>query len=102
MLEVKILEIRLEIKYFAKVREVTKKEHETVNIPKKSNLRELMELLSEKYPNTMRSYMFDEVGRPIDYLSYFINGRNTHSLQGFSSEIKEGDVLIIAPSILGG
>lgn len=94
--------ISIEVRYFARVREVTKKEHENINIPNKSNLRELMEVLSHKYPNALRNYMFDEKGKPTDYLSYFINGKNAHSVKGFNSEINESDVIFIVPSILGG
>lgn len=84
------------------MREATDIDYETIVISKKFNLRNLMEFLSAKYPKILRSYMFDEIGRPINYLTYFINERNAHTLKGFDSEIKEGDVIMIMPSILGG
>jgi MoaD family protein len=94
--------LSIKIRYYANVREATRIDHETITIPRKSSLRKLMQLLSERYPDTLRSYMLDDDGRPINYLSYFINGRNAHTLQGFDTEIKEGDECIIVPSILGG
>ena len=94
--------LRIEISYFAISREATNTSHETLFLPKKSTLKTLIELLSEKYPKTLRSYIFDEAGKPLFYLSYFINGKNVHTLYGFDTEIIDGDVVMIVPSILGG
>jgi MoaD family protein len=94
--------LSIKLRYFANVREATKKDAEIVILPKKTNLKKLMKLLSEKYPTNLKNYMFDETGNPINFLSYFINGRNIHTLQGFHTIIKDGDLITIVPSILGG
>ena len=57
--------------------------------------------LSEEYPES-RKALFDEDGQLRAFVNVFVNEDNIRDLNGFASEVKDGDEIILIPAIAGG
>lgn len=94
--------MKITIKYYGASREVTRKNHEIITIQTKLTLKDIISILTKRYGKPLTQLMLCEDGEPSDYLTYFIEGVNANSLQGFSTELRDGDTVVIAPTIVGG
>jgi molybdopterin synthase sulfur carrier subunit len=94
--------VDVEVKYYAAAREATGKRSEVIILLTGSTVKELIHALAERYGKPLSVYMLGEGGEPTDYLTYFVDGVNVHSLRGFDTELKNGDMVVIAPPIVGG
>ena len=92
----------VKVKYYATAREATGKRSEVITLRTGSTLNELIYALAERYGEPLSGYLLGECGEPMDYLTYFVEGINVHSLKGFDTELKNGDTAVIAPTIVGG
>ncbi len=66
------------------------------------SVEELLSLLSEKYGQKFREYIYNQEGKIQDFLSFLVNGKNINNLQGFNTTLKEGDIIAILPPVGGG
>lgn len=57
--------------------------------------------LTERYPS-LKKHLFSEEGQLRSYVNLFINDEDIRHLDGVATPIKEGDKLMIIPSIAGG
>ena len=57
--------------------------------------------LADQYPD-LRKHLFDDDGHLRPYVNIFINQDDIRTLQGEETPIKDGDHLMIVPSIAGG
>ncbi len=94
--------LEVEVKFYAMIREATGKKREVVELPEKSSVGNLMDLLVNRYGGDFKRYVYDDEKRVRDYLSFMINGINVNSLEGFETVLKNGDVLAILPPVGGG
>ena len=62
---------------------------------------EVLTRLSEEYPES-RKALFDEDGQLRAFVNVFVNEDNIRDLNGFASEVKDGDEIILIPAIAGG
>jgi MoaD family protein len=62
---------------------------------------EAMRELAEAYPD-LRTQIFNEDGQLRPFVNLFLNNENIKDLQGAETPLKEGDRLLIIPSIAGG
>jgi molybdopterin converting factor small subunit len=68
----------------------------------KLTVKDVLESLLNKYGQTLSDELLTE-GRIRDGLSFLLNGRNILSLpNGFETQLKDGDELIIATMLVGG
>jgi len=91
----------VEVKFYAMLREIAGKKVERVSLPPKSSVRDLIDLLVERYGEFER-YIYDSEKRVRGYLSYMLNGININSLDKFDTALKDGDVLSLLPPVGGG
>ena len=61
-----------------------------------------LQALVLKYGDQLRDLVFDEKGSLRNYLQVYLNNRHVPNPLGFSSELKEGDLLLLIPPIGGG
>ncbi len=94
--------MEVEIKFYAMLREATGKKREVVELPEKSSVGDLMDLLVGQYGVEFGRYIYDEKKQVRDYLSFMLNGINVNSLGGFNTVLRDGDVLAILPPVGGG
>jgi len=94
--------MNVKIKFFTSLREVTGTKMVNLHLKKIISVEELLFLLSEKYGQEFREYIYDQDGKVQDFLSFLVNGKNIHNLQGFNTILKEGDIIAILPPVGGG
>lgn len=90
------------VKFYAMLREATGKKREVIEVPVKSSVRDLMNLLVERYGHELGRHIYNEGKLVRDYLSFLLNGTNINSLEGFNTTLRDGDVLSILPPVGGG
>jgi MoaD family protein len=96
------ISMRINIKFFTILREITGKREERIQFSKAINVEELLNLLSEKYGESFVSYVCDDRKKTRDSLQFLLNGRNIAALNGFKTKLKDGDEIAIIPPIGGG
>ncbi|KON30463.1 hypothetical protein AC482_03810 [miscellaneous Crenarchaeota group-15 archaeon DG-45] len=94
--------MEIEVKFYAMLREIAGKRHERIEMPAKSSVRDLIDLLVDRYGGEFGRYIYDAEKRERRYLSYMLNGVNVNSLQGFDTPLSDGDVLSLLPPVGGG
>ncbi|MER3602385.1 MAG: molybdenum cofactor biosynthesis protein MoeB [Nitrososphaerota archaeon] len=62
---------------------------------------EALAKLSSDFP-LLRRYLFEEDGRLRNFVNVFVNGESLRQLQGEDTPLKDGDTLMLLPSIAGG
>ena len=94
--------MKVEVKFFTSLREITGKKSDEIQLQNVITVEELLTLLSEKYGEKFREYIYNKKGKVQDFLSFLVNGKNINVLQGFDTELKEGDIIAIIPPVGGG
>ena len=94
--------MKVEVKFFTTLREITGKNIETIQLQNSITIDELITLLAEKYGKKFREYIYNKKGKVQDFLSFLVNGKNINVLQGFDTKLKQGDVIAILPPVGGG
>lgn len=61
----------------------------------------IMHDLTENYPD-LKNHLFNEDGNLRPYVNIFLNQEDIRMLQGEETPIRDGDRLMIVPSIAGG
>jgi sulfur-carrier protein len=91
----------MEIKYYATLRDITKKREENLPAPK-STLEELIQFLCEKYGKSFAKWVSSEEGGFGSLSIFLINGLDYRSLNGLQTELKDTDIISIFPPLAGG
>jgi len=94
--------VEIEVKFYAMLREIAGRRVERIGMPAKSSVRDLVDLLVERYGGDFERYIYDGERRVRSYLSYMLNGVNINSLHGFDTTLKDGDVFSLLPPVGGG
>ncbi len=66
-----------------------------------SNVGEALTDLTTQFP-TIKPHLFNEGGELRPFVNLFLGENNIKDLQGVSTPIKDGDKLVLIPSIAGG
>jgi len=95
--------MRIKVKYFAYVRDLVKdKTQEDIIVEKPITLRELLEILIEKYGKELENYLLKKTGNNIkiaEKIIILVNGESTDNL---SYKLKDNDTVSIMPFLGGG
>jgi sulfur-carrier protein len=91
----------MEIKYYATLRDITKRKDEIWSSPV-STLEELIRLLCEKYGKPFAKWVSREDGGFGSLSIFLVNGLDYRSLNGLQTKLSESDTISIFPPIAGG
>ena len=94
--------MKIGVKYFTSLREITGKKEEEVEFSGIITVKELLALLSEIYGRPFLDYLFDKKGNVQTYIQILINGRGIEASQGLETKLKDGNVVAIFPPVGGG
>jgi len=94
--------MRVEVKYYAMIREATGRRVETIEVPEGSSVDDLLGLLVGMYKEGLSNFIYDEEKKVRDYLSFMLNGLNVYSLKGMNTLLRDGDIFAILPPVGGG
>ena len=66
-----------------------------------NTIREVIQNLADEYPETKKA-IFDEEGKPRAFINIFLGDTNIKKLNGYDTEVKDGDTVMLIPAIAGG
>jgi len=94
--------LEVELRYYAMVRDAAGKRDETLSLPDGATVKDLINHLIALYGDRFRGYVYDDDGRPLDYLMFSVNEVDIRSLNGFDTVLRDGDRVLVMPPIGGG
>ncbi|MEM2850054.1 MAG: ubiquitin-like small modifier protein 1 [Candidatus Bathyarchaeia archaeon] len=94
--------MKVKIKYFAYLREITGKREDLVELEEDTSVGKLLEALSNKYGEKFREYIYGLGEFEGVSLNFLLNGRNISLDKMFETKLQDGDVLSILPPVAGG
>jgi MoaD family protein len=97
------LKLKIRAQYFAIVREIANRREDVLEVEESSTVLDVLKLLTEKYGEKFRDYVFDpKTGTPRPYLQFLVNGDSISNLDGFSTVLTDDSSLVIIPPVGGG
>lgn len=84
------------VKLFSILKVITGKNELEMEV---GSVKEIYDMLIEKYGDVMRKSLMDEKGRMLDFLQIFINGVVSRKLD---TPLRDGDEVAIIPPVEGG
>ena len=97
--------MRVFVRFFTILREVTGKKEETLHFQKDEEVtvNSVLKRLTEKYGKAFDEYVYDHRTREVKgFLQFLVNGRSVSSSKGTETELSDGDILAIVPPVSGG
>ena len=94
--------MKIKIKFFTTLREITGKKEEIADLVDGTNVSDLLRFLSIRYGEAFAKYMYDEKTGVHNYLQILVNGNSITTLQELKTQLKDGDTLAIIPPVGGG
>lgn len=93
--------MRIKVRYFTVLREITEKREENLFVEDKVNVGEILDLLTKRYGDEFSDYLFEEEGLR-SHIQILLNGTNILTLDGFETELDANSTLAIVPPVGGG
>jgi sulfur-carrier protein len=99
-----VLSLDVKVRFFTRLREIVGKREETLTFPDnaKVTVNTVLKVLSDKYGKPLTEYVYNEKGKPKNFLQFLINGTSTTTLNGTETLLQNGDELAILPPVGGG
>jgi molybdopterin synthase sulfur carrier subunit len=94
--------MKVEVKFFTSLREITGKKVDQIQLQDAITVKELIKMLSEKYGKKFREYIYNKNEETQEFLSFLVNGKNINKLQGLDTKLEDQDVIAILPPVGGG
>ena len=95
--------MKVKVKFFALVRELTGKREEVLDLDDRATVRILLGRLVEEHGTKFRDYIFDPASKePRGHVQFLMDGRNVALMQGLDTILKEDCSLAILPPVGGG
>jgi molybdopterin converting factor small subunit len=93
----RLIPMKVESTYFGELRDLTRLNQETITLKKGSNLKDLIEKLTEAYGSDFPLLVYHKRRYVI-----LINGQNHEVLDGEKTILKEGDGVVFLEITMGG
>lgn len=97
--------MRVSVRFFTSLREITGKREETLEFPKGQGvtLNIVLKKLSERFGKNLIEYVYDsKTGEVKGFLQFLVNGRSASTMNALDTKLSDGDVLAIIPPVGGG
>jgi molybdopterin synthase sulfur carrier subunit len=96
------LTIKVAVRFFTTLREITGKKEELLEFSKPVNVQAVLKQLSKKYGKDFDDYMFDELGDVRGHLQILVNGKSISTMRGLKTQLNDADQVAILPPVGGG
>jgi MoaD family protein len=94
--------LKIKARYFAAVREITKKQEETFEVTDRTTVKDLLLILSAKYGQSLRDYIFiSGTEEPLSNLNFLLDGNNVSLMNGMKTQLYD-DCTFAIPPVGGG
>ena len=90
------------VKYFAKVREITGKKEEKIEISGRMSVQEFLAKLFSKYGQQLREFVLHDNGELRQNIGILVNGSPVDRSDTGKVYVGASDVFVILPPIAGG
>jgi MoaD family protein len=95
--------LKVNIKYFAIARELVGRPEQELDLEDGSNVKDLLELLANKYGTKFREFIFDaKTGEPRSNLQFLVGDKLVTDLNGLATVLSDGAAFAIIPPVGGG
>ena len=94
--------MKIQVRFIATLRHVLGVKSVDLEIPRPMKLLEVLNLLAEKYGEKLRKAIFDENGKVKSEFLILVNDAEISVLNEINTEISDGDVITLLPTIHGG
>lgn len=90
------------VRYFTVLREVTGKREEEIDAKKGSTIEDILNFLNGKYGKEFEKYVLSGRRHKGLKLLFLMNGQNIEQLEGLKTKLYDGSILTIMPPVAGG
>jgi MoaD family protein len=90
--------LKVKTLYFARLRELTGREAEELDVTEGSRCIDVVRAIAERYGEGLRRYLFDESGALRRSFAIALNGERAAP----ETEVRDGDTVVVIPPISGG
>lgn len=97
--------VRVSVRFFTTLREVTGKKEETLEFStrKAVTVDSVLKRLVELHGKSFVEYVYDhKTGEVRGFIQFLVNGRSISSFEKLNTKLLDGDVLAIIPPVGGG
>lgn len=94
--------MKVRVRVFARLRELLKNRELEIELKDGATLKDLLNILVEKYGEGLKEYLFSRNGNLKDHFVIYINGVSLNEAGGVRGVLRDGDVVAILPPISGG
>ena len=94
--------MKIQVRFIATLRHLLGVKNVDLEISRPMKLLEVLNLLAEKYGGKFRKAIFDENGKVKSEFLTLVNDAEISVLNGLNTEISDGDVITLLPTIHGG
>ena len=94
--------MQVTIEYFLTFRELTRRESETIEIGEETTVRDVLQLIADKYGEKTRDTLFDRGGSLKEYIRVLVDGRDIRGLNGMSTRLHPNCTVSLFPPAGGG
>ena len=97
--------LKVSVRFFTSLREITGKKEEKLEFPtnEKVTVDKVLKTLSQQYGKRFVDYVYDsKTHEAKGFLQFLVNGTSASTMNGLQTELKDGDVLAILPPVGGG
>jgi molybdopterin synthase sulfur carrier subunit len=92
--------MRIKVKFFAALREIFGVTEKEVELGSKASVRDLLDALCDS--NECRQKLFDDTGKIRRDVKMLRKGKHIQLLDELDSELEDGDLISMFPSMFGG
>lgn len=94
--------MKIHIKFLATIREITEKSETELEIHPGDTVGTVLQALQTLYGPEFKEATTGTTAGGIPKVRFLVNGRDIDFLEGFETELKDGDVMVLIPPVAGG
>jgi molybdopterin synthase sulfur carrier subunit len=94
--------LKIQVKFLATIREITDKSEIELEIWPGDTVGKVFQALQTLYGPEFEEATTGTTAGGIPKVRFLVNGRDIDFLEGFETELKDGDVMVLVPPVAGG